>query len=1025
MKSLLPYIERSVAGKTVKLLIDTGTSKNYIKPSCTLNQNISAIKSFRLSSIHGESSLNQKCTFTLFGETADFYLLPHLASFDGIIGLDSLMGVNANVDLKSGELVHRNGIEKLKFHKCLQINFALNLSSDISTITQTEFKKLIDDKKGVFSDPEEKLPFNTNIVATIRTIDDSPVYVKHYPYPAGVTDFVNEEVERLLKDGIIRPSRSPYNNPIWVVDKKGCDDLGNRKKRLVFDFRKLNDKTVEDKYPIPNINNLLNNLRRAKFYTTMDLTSGFHQIVLAEKDREKTAFNVNNGKYEFCRLPFGLKNAPSIFQRAIDDVLRENIGKFLGVYIDDLLIYSETEEDHIKHIEWVLDKLYLANMRVNLDKSQFFKTDVEYLGFIVSREGIKTCPSKVEAIRRFPAPETLHDLRSFLGLAGYYRRFVKDYADIAKPLTDMLRGDNGKISANKSKRTTISLNEEQTSAFDKLRSILSSEDVVLLYPDYTEPFELTTDASSKGIGAVLSQKGRPLTMISRSLKDNEINFATNERELLAIVWALKKLRNYLYGVKNLIIYTDHQPLSYAISDSNCNAKLKRWMAFIDDHNAKILYKPGKDNVVADALSRQFINTLDNVSTSATIHSEPNSTNAISKVDNPINCYNNQIIIEYDASQSLRTLILFREKKRHIIHFSNRDALFDILDDVVVRGRVNAIKCELTTLADIQDELIRRFPLCKFKYAPNMVIDLVNEDEQKEVLLLEHNRGHRCVQNVVDTVLRDYYFPRMGRIAAQVIGNCSICLDSKYPRKPILHPIGKTPIPSSSGERIHIDIFSTDRKHFLTCVDKFSKFAMVQPILSRSITDITPALLLILNCIPNAKNIYCDNEASFMSHTISNLLAQYGASIRSTPPNHSISNGQVERFHSTLLEIARCLKEQNSCTDTTQLILMATIAYNNSIHSVTREKPISVIHSSDQDLHKRIKDRLEKAQEKQCSRINPKRKYRNFNVGDYVRVKKNRRIGNKLCPRFIIRRIQADLGSTVLIRGREVHKDNIR
>ena len=188
-----------------------------------------------------------------------------------------------------------------------------------------------------------------------------------------MTDFVNGEIENLLASGVIRPSRSPYNHPIWVVDKKGCDANGNRNKRLVIDFRKLNDKTIDDKYPIPDISRILSNLRKAKYFTTLDLKSGFHQLTLAERDREKTAFSVNNGKYEFCRLAFGLKNAPSIFQRAIDDVLREFIGKFLQVYIDDVLIYSESEEEHVKHIDWVLDKLISANMRLSRDKFKFFQ----------------------------------------------------------------------------------------------------------------------------------------------------------------------------------------------------------------------------------------------------------------------------------------------------------------------------------------------------------------------------------------------------------------------------------------------------------------------------------------------------------------------------------------------------------------------------------------------------------------------------------------------------------------------------
>jgi len=220
-----------------------------------------------------------------------------------------------------------------------------------------------------------------------------------------------------------------------------------------------------------------------------------------------------------------------------------------------------------------------ANMTVSLEKSEFFKDSLEYVGFVVSKNGISTCPSKIQTIIGYKVPTTLRDLRSFLGLSGYYRRFVKDYALITKPLTRYLRGENGNIGSRKSKSIHIELDSVALQAFEKLKRILASDDVLLLYPDYNKPFDLTTDASSNAIGAVLSQDGKPITMISRTLSSTEENYATNERELLAIVWALQKLRNYLYGATNLNIYTDHQPLSFSISDKNPNRKNEEMTCF--------------------------------------------------------------------------------------------------------------------------------------------------------------------------------------------------------------------------------------------------------------------------------------------------------------------------------------------------------------------------------------------------------------------------------------------------------------
>lgn len=1010
------------------MLIDTGASKNYIKYIPELKNVTSVKEKFLVKSIHGFNPVQEKCLLHLFDVTTEFFLLPNLSSFDGIIGLDLLNRVNATLDFKNKTLNTQSGSEIIKFKKCASVNFTEIENIEVPLEIDKNFKKMLEERISVFADPNEALPYNTNIIATIRTENEDPIYSKLYPYPLGVSDFVNSEVNSMLRDNIIRPSRSPYNNPVWVVDKKGTDEHGNRKKRLVIDFRKLNSKTVDDKYPIPNIVAILSNLGKAKYFTTLDLKSGFHQILLAEKDREKTAFSVGNGKYEFCRLPFGLKNAPGIFQRAIDDVLREQIGKSCYVYVDDVIIFSENMEDHVKHIAEVLDRLYNANMRVSREKSIFFKEKVEYLGFVVSRGGITTNPSKVEAITKFEQPTTLFHLRSFLGLAGYYRCFVKDFASIAKPLTDELKGDNGKVSATQSKKISVQLDEKQCSAFQKLKDILVSEDVMLLYPDYQKSFDLTTDASSSGLGAVLSQDKKPITMISRTLKDDELNFATNERELLAIVWALKSLRSYLYGVKNLNIYTDHQPLTFAVSDRNTNAKIKRWKAFIDEHNAKIFYKPGKENFVADALSRQNIHALEENAPSdlATVHSELSLTYTIESTDKPVNCYRNQIIIDEGMVDSRNIKIMFGQKTRHIIYFTDRENLIGKVCDAVNKDVVNAIKCDLPTLAFIQNKLVETFPSTKFWHSNKLVIDVHDENEQREIIVAEHGRAHRAVQENVKQILQDYFFPKMTRLTKEIVANCRICNKAKYDRHPQKQCIGKTPVPNQAGEILHIDIYSTQSKYFLTCVDKFSKFAIVQPIASRTIVDIEPCILQLMNFYPRTRIVYCDNEPSLNSGTIKSLLKnRFDVEIINSPPLHSSSNGQVERFHSTLSEIATCLKLEKHLSDTVEIILQATIEYNKSVHSVVDRRPIDIIHSSSPEFEAEIRDKIAKAQLLSLKRHNTDRRDRTFQVGDKVFLRLNKRLGNKLTPLFEEVTVEADLGSTVLIRGREVHKDNLR
>lgn len=253
----------------------------------------------------------------------------------------------------------------------------------------------------------ENLPFTTTIEATIRTKTDEPIWTKQYPYPYSDKEFVDNEVQRLLKANVIKKSFSPYNSPIWVVPKKGFDENGKPKRRLVIDFQKLNQQTITDKYPIPDISMMIQNLGKARVFSTVDLESGYHQVLIIKSDREKTGFAINHAKFHFKRMPFGLKNAPSIFQSCVNDILHEFIGKFAYVYIDDALIFSDNMEEHMKHISLIVQALHDANMKISNEKSHFFKTEIEFLGHIIKHNRITVDPEKIAAIRDYEIPKTL------------------------------------------------------------------------------------------------------------------------------------------------------------------------------------------------------------------------------------------------------------------------------------------------------------------------------------------------------------------------------------------------------------------------------------------------------------------------------------------------------------------------------------------------------------------------------------------------------------------------------------------
>lgn len=464
-----------------------------------------------------------------------------------------------------------------------------------------EIKKLIKEYADLFQDPDEPLSSTTNVKHHIRTSDEIPIFVKPYRYPHVYKNEVQSQIDKLLNQKIIRPSNSPYNAPLWIVPKK-IDASNKQKFRLVIDFRKLNEVTIDDRFPLPNINELLDRLGRCKYFSTLDLHSGFHQIELDEESIPKTAFSSDNNHYEFVRMPFGLKNAPATFQRLMNTVLRGLNGELALVYLDDILVFSVSLQEHLDRLRRVFDRLRAANLKIQVDKTEFLKQELLYLGHIITPEGVRPNPDKIRAIKEYPMPKTKSEIKRFLGLIGYYRRFIKNFAALTKPMTAALKSDP-KITPN---------SPQFKESFEICRTLLCN-DPILQYPDMNKEFFLTTDCSNVAAGAVLSQNFQgndlPIAYASKTLTETERRYSTIEKELYAIVFALKTFRPYLYGRK-FTIFTDHRPLQWLFRLKDPNSRLYRWRLKISDFNFTIIYKPGKSNVVADAMSRIELNALE-------------------------------------------------------------------------------------------------------------------------------------------------------------------------------------------------------------------------------------------------------------------------------------------------------------------------------------------------------------------------------------------------------------------------------
>lgn len=414
--------------------------------------------------------------------------------------------------------------------------------------------------------------------------DAVPPYSRPYRIPHRHRNEMEHQVQKLLSNRIIRESKCPYAAPAILVAKK------DNSWRLCQDFRKLNAITIKNKFPIPVIEDLLDELHGAKYFTKLDLRFGYHQIRMSEKDIPKTAFITHFGHFEYLVMPFGLANAPSTFQALMNSILAPYLKVFVLVFLMISSFFSKSLEEHLEHLETVFSVLRKEQLFVKMSKCLFAVNQVEYLGHIISGDGVATDPTKVVAVSDWPTPANVTQLRGFLGLCGYYRRFVKDFCPIARPLHDALKKDN------------FHWTPLQDSAFKALKQALITAPVLAL-PDFSSPFVLETDASGTGLGAVLMQQGKAIAYYSSTLCPTNAAMSTYEKEALAIVEALKRWRHYLVGNK-LVIRTDHQSLKFMTDQKLTTSIQHKLMLKLLEFDFKLEYKKGKENLVADALSRK-------------------------------------------------------------------------------------------------------------------------------------------------------------------------------------------------------------------------------------------------------------------------------------------------------------------------------------------------------------------------------------------------------------------------------------
>ena len=465
----------------------------------------------------------------------------------------------------------------------------VKISDSVSDVQKHQISDMLQKHTKAFSD----VPGRTDVIShKVKTTHETPIRQKAYRTPQSMMQKVKAEIDNMLDLGVIESTTSAYASPIVVVAKPNGDI------RLCTDFRALNKISEFDPYPIPRIDEILDVVANAKYITTLDLTKGFYQVPLDKQAKAKSAFITPFGQYAYNVMPFGMMNSSATFQRLVDTVL-QGCSDFCRQYIDDVAIFSNTWEDHLKHLDIVLTKIENAGLTIKPTKSKIANTEVTYLGHTVGSGQIKPTLNKMEAVAKFPVPVTKKDVRSFLGLCGYYRKFVPHYENIVRPLINLTKKKEPKL---------VKWTEECDHAFNELKAYLTAEPI-LATPDFSKPFLLQTDASKTGIGAVLSQiddecNEHPIVYLSRRMLPNEMNYSVSEQECLAIIWSVNKLRYYLQGHRFTVI-TDHKALTWLENTRHSNNRLMRWSMLLQQFNFDIQYRKGIVNTNADGLSRRL------------------------------------------------------------------------------------------------------------------------------------------------------------------------------------------------------------------------------------------------------------------------------------------------------------------------------------------------------------------------------------------------------------------------------------
>lgn len=799
----------------------------------------------------------------------------------------------------------------------------------------------------------------------IRLSDATPF--KQRPRPIHPSDYeaVRQHLKELCEANVIRESESPFASPIVVVKKK------NGAIRLCVDYRKLNNQTIKDAYALPNIEEAFSALTGSKWFSVMDLKSGYYQVEVEESDKHKTAFVTPVGFWEFNRMPQGVTNAPSTFQRVMEKCMGSLNLKEVLVFLDDLIVFSSSLEEHEERLMRVLSKLREFGLKLSPDKCHFFRKSVKYLGHIVSEEGVETDPEKIAALTTWPKPRNIKELKSFLGFAGYYRRFIKDYSKIARPLNDLTAGCYPPRRSNRAGTKHSSIIDPRRPFADKWTANCDESFNTLIhklttapvlgFADAKQPYILHTDASIHGLGAALYQEQdghlRVIAFASRGLSNCEKRYPTHKLEFLALKWAVTdKFFDYLYGAKFTVV-TDNNPLTYVLTSAKLDAAGHRWLAALATFDFRIQYRAGKSNQDADGLSRRP-------------HVQDEMDNSAKDEDDRIDRFMSDITQNVTVSPEVVRAIC----QRHIVHsefqpqselpflgfiecvaidanaippdyshtdilpgsctlpqMSQRDWALEQKKDpsisrvitLLMGGRRPPHRTQQKEDREVQlmlrlwDQLVMRDEVLYRKRllngVPSFQLVLPRTFQNEALDSLHDCMGHMGVDRTTDLVRARFYWPRMLTDINNKIHTCERCIRQKARAEhsaPLVNICTSRPLELVCMDYLSLESDEKGSKNILVITDHFTKYAVAVPTVDQKAKTVAKALwnnFFIHYGLP--ERLHSDQGRDFESTLIRELCNLLGIKKTRTTPYHPRGN-PVERFNRTLLAMLGTLQEED-------------------------------------------------------------------------------------------------------------------